>query len=176
MIKPLLILVIITSTIGYCRCQESGNDFKGTAFYAELIGHTLTYSFNAEHHLKKLRNLNLGIRAGFGGIPTEYGGSLGLTGFTGKNKSHFDMGIALSYIYGAQYYQYSGSNQVRSSTLFIVPTIGYRYQKPASSFFLKAGITPLIKLHDFKEEFSDSIFWKILPSAALSFGYFFSKR
>lgn len=177
MVLKLSLSFILLFVIGLTdsRSQEIQSDFKGTIGFVELIGHNLTYSLNLESHLKEINNINLGVRFGLGGIPNEYGAALGLTGFTGEKKGHFDFGIALSYVYGAQSYQDSGSEKVMSSTIFIVPTIGYRYQRPTGGFFFKAGITPLFKLKELKEEFASDSYWKVLPSIGICVGHYFKK-
>jgi hypothetical protein len=176
MIMRLPLLTILTLLYcSICNAQEIKSPFKGTIAFVELVGHNLTYSINAERSLKQIEDLKLGVRLGFGGIPDEYGAVLGVTGFTGNRNGHLDFGVALSYVYGAQSYQNSGESKVLSSTIFFVPSLGYRYQKSSGGFFFKVGFTPLFKLKDIKEEFSSEIFWKVLPSAGISFGYYFKK-
>ena len=69
----------------------------------------------------------------------------------GKTKHYIEIGAGITYsLGGASFWAVPYNGQIHyTAGLFIVPRIGYRYQKDNKGFFFRAGFTPLILLNDY---------------------------
>jgi hypothetical protein len=130
--------------------------YNGPVIYLELIGGNFRYSINAEHVVKKFRQLNLSIRMGFttrtfniSDNQTEKFRSIPVSiqiFSSPRSNHHLEAGIGLNYIQGTV-----GKPDHYNKTLVLNPSLGYRLQRPKAGIFLRILYIPLIKLHDFSE-------------------------
>jgi hypothetical protein len=161
---------------------------KLNAVYVELFGNAYGYSLNydrifyADNRLKM--SFRSGIMAGFIpeyrgiGLPVEFS-VLG----PGKDGHHFETGIGFTYFHGK-----SKNRQIQDGTtsykdelinvLTLNLRIGYRYQKPGSPWFVRAGFIPVFALLSPANVRNDDFFRfgkMFTPWGGFSIGYSFDK-
>lgn len=166
-------------------------EVKGLVAYGELAGAAWKYSINVEHELFKTANLTLFGRIGLGvgsvndsQIKRTYiGAPIGFSLISGMGKHHPELGLHASYVQG----RYARVESVGSygaeggpgKEIFLVPSVGYRFQQPRGGFFAKFLWTPLIKITDLPGEGQPSIDDQSQSAYTwfgLSAGYFFSRK
>ncbi|GAI11897.1 unnamed protein product, partial [marine sediment metagenome] len=101
-------------------------------------------------------------------------------GFWGSINDFVEIGAGITFYQGL-YYKGSGSGPDNSgysiekiekskfNTLYLTFRMGYRFQKPNGGLFIRIGIIPFIKLHDFNEYEA----MKLRGSYGFGFGYNF---
>src|SRR5688572_20460664 len=127
--------VLLTLLIQTATAQNV--NFKGPVVYAEIAGAGGSgISLNFEHEIFYKSNWFLNARIGYGAakIAGVHANSVpvGISLFHGARKSHIEVGAALSYAEGRQYYLDHGP---LSKALYFVPSLSYRLQKPSGGFF-----------------------------------------
>ena len=166
LIKAFLLFVVLSFA-------QDRLDLRGFIAYAEVGGAAWQYSANIEYSFLYTKNLTFNARAGFGigtvnsdekrtciGIP------IGINVFTGQGNHHPELGLNISYVQGR------GDEGDPSKEVYLVPSIGYRFQRPQGGFFAKFLWTPLIKTKLADDEPSESAYsW-----VGLSAGYFFARK
>lgn len=126
--------------------QAQSPSVKSNTAYVELLGSGGLYSINYERFLIMHPKTAYGIRVG-GSFWNREEPNLNviteLVALTGTGKHHADFG--LGFVSG-----FSRDRQVpfpdyqRRNHLYVVPRIGYRYQKPEGGTMIRFGITPFV--------------------------------
>jgi hypothetical protein len=177
--RQILLLLIVCLSCFNSRAQLS-ESFSGHAFYFEFSGHFPPASLNWEMNLKAHGKVKINSRMGFGWWPTimvdnsiktsNLGIPLGVVFFTGQGNSHLEGGVGLSYYHIEKFY---GPDR----SFFLVPTLGYRYQKPTSGIFFRVVASPMIYLGERFENTNPDINVnrKLRGWVGISLGYFLSK-
>jgi hypothetical protein len=136
--KKLSILAIILFSAQAIFAQ--GNK----AVYGELGGNGLVFSGNYDMRFSKNEN-GLGFRVGFG-----FGGvsgvsiftfPLGLNYLTGKGAHHLEVGFGVTPVTGTTNIF---GDRATGSTIFYMPSFGYRYGKPGKGFVGRIYVGPVI--------------------------------
>lgn len=114
------------------------------AFYGELGGNGLVFSANYDMRFSKSDN-GLGFRAGLG-----FAGVSGLSIFTfpvglnyisGKGEHHMEASFCVTPLTGTTTIF---GNRATGSTVFYMPSLGYRYGKPGKGFVGRVVVGPII--------------------------------
>lgn len=175
--KVLLVVFVILGSCSLGVSQSAVNDFNGLLVYAEVWGHSLDkVTINGEYsviqHPKFFINAGIGFGAwGEKGVPWITV-PVNINAVTKGKKHHFEVETSLVYNEGMVVYPHNGP--VGNKSLYLIPSIGYRWQKAEGKWVLKGKISPLYKLKEYGEaslfEYSLGI-WSY--SLGLSVGYFF---
>ncbi len=90
------------------------------------------------------------------------------------------LGAGLSYIWGGVSCSDCTKLGYNSSTLFTNFRVGIKYQKKSGGIFFSAGLTPLIRIHEFNDPpvmlIDEVEVMKFLPMVGIGAGYTFKKR
>jgi hypothetical protein len=173
-------VTFLTLIICHGRAQDIAlPTFSGPAFFIELYGAGGGITANIEHKFADFRRSMVTARLGYG--KHKYHGTANhmFTGIpitcsfvSGKRNHHRELGAGFLFAEGNQ--DEAGFNVVNKS-IFVVPFIGYRYQRPSGGLFFKIQYTPLIKV----KEYADSNRYRsqigqFIHTAGISVGYFVS--
>jgi hypothetical protein len=167
--------VSTTLTMG----QDSRNDvtFSGPIIFAELYGVGGAVTVNLEHKVFDIGRHLVAVRVGYGkhkyfGNPYRQVRSIpiGVGFIRGKRNHHREIGAGLTYAEGNE-------NDVGfgwlNKSVFLVPFVGYRYQRPGGGLFLKAQLTPMVKIKEYSESrIYRSQVGELVFSAGISLGYY----
>ncbi|WP_420151142.1 hypothetical protein [Spirosoma sp.] len=116
--------------------------------YLEVLGSGGAYSLNYERFLFLRQKQAYGFRVG----SSYFGGqkAIALIGelfaLAGKGNHHGDFGIGLTRVNQQSFGFYASGSTARYTTLYAVPRVGYRYQKPTGGLMVRVGFTPFIKM------------------------------
>ncbi|MEM9324296.1 MAG: hypothetical protein AAGA85_01515 [Bacteroidota bacterium] len=141
--------IFVLSLIAASTCQAQDESDDGTvarnSLFVEVMGTGTLVSLNYDRILLKKGPWGLAGRIGFTYTPimedfSDVGGPgipVEISGLYGKRNNFFELGFGAAY-----HYVFDDSDD--NHLLFLVPRIGYRYQKPAGGFFFRAAFTPWI--------------------------------
>lgn len=159
MIRSVPFFVLCFILVYQVYSQEApSQDYKGTLFYLEAGGAGGYYSVNAERVFASVGKFKLSGRVGFGNANFDldnynndprkyYTIPVGVQAFRGSGYRHIEFGLGLSYIEGED--ALVTYETIENETLYLVPSIGYRYQKPSGGFFVRVLYTPHIRIKEF---------------------------
>lgn len=156
--KLFLILVgIISVTSLKAQSDNSESAVTTKSVYGELLGSGLAISANFDSRFSGTKGL--GYRIGLGFVPLKGTSAItipfGLNAIFGKRSSFFEAEFTATVLTTS-----SGKFNGKSvSSVFLYPHIGYRYTKPAKSFFGRIYAGPM---------FYGS---ELVPYAGISLGY-----
>ena len=151
-----LLLIILTFNLPG-NSQKRPNNF---ALTLDLAGNSGFYSLNGEYEIGQIKNCKLNARVGFGYYPLNDGDfvsiPIGFNLVTGTKKHHIELGLGTSYIKGledshvpAGLFGNTQELRQRSEAIYLVPTVGYRYDNLIGGLILKIYYSPLITIYDF---------------------------
>lgn len=135
--------------------KGSANGNARRSVFAEYLSAGNFISVNYDHVFRKGSSFSAAYRVGFSAAKNTIGLPAGICFFNGQQSSHAE--FSLVFIPFVEDYQYLfKSGNLSDKKLYIVPGIGYRYQKPAGGFFFRIVASPVISL----DPRSDN-FWKM---------------
>ena len=139
-------IVFLLCLLTICLNNISQEKTKDFALTFDLLGNSGLYSLNGEYKIGKINNYQVNARAGFGyskingfeflGIP------LGLNLLTGTKNHHLELGLGTSYIMGTSHIFIKTGNYISSEGIFLIPSIGYRFDKPTGGLIFKVYYSP----------------------------------
>lgn len=135
-------------------------------FYAELAFRGPVYSINYDRVFKQEEKFAFSYRLGFSITKEALALPLGFNVFTGKNSAHLELSLSVV-PYIEQYETFLSKNDHSDTFIYLIPGLGYRYQKPSGGLFFKVVLSPLILLDPPSNDF-----WNMDPKlfGAGSFG------
>lgn len=156
-----LLLLLTVSLLG--NSQNKSNNF---ALTFDLAGNSGFYTLNGEYKVGEIKDYKLNARIGFGyysGSRIQFTGiPIGINMITGTKKHHLELGLGASYIKGIENMQIPAGTygnpqewSQQSEGIYLVPSVGYRFDKLTGGLILKVYYSPLITIYDFfdKEKF-----------------------
>ncbi len=159
--KSLVVLAIlllasnITCTV-FSQEKEATFNARNT-FYAGFSTEVAYYSVNYDRIIKQNKKLAWSYRFGFSILENAITLPIGINLITGKNNSHAEFSLSII-PYIDKYKSFLSSNDLSDKHIYVVPGVGYRYQKPNGGFFFKILVSPTIHLDP-----PSSNFWKMDP-------------
>lgn len=145
--KNLILLSILFLGFTRLHAQDLETREQGKAFYLELFGNGLTYSFNYDQRFQQ-RLDGLGFKAGASFL--SLGGSsigtvpIGLNYLLGNNGKYFEMGMGSTFIFGGGNTDFAvGDGQSLDTYLLGTMTFGYRSEPTDGGFLFRANVTPI---------------------------------
>jgi hypothetical protein len=169
-----LFLLILLTLLGTdeINAQEIRVNAKKNTFFAEYSLEGPDYSVNYDRIFARSKKLTYTFRVGFFAIKDKTAIPLGLTILTGKNDHHAAFGLTLTPQMEIKRSIYGGKNNDKS--MYVFPSVGYRYQQKKGGIFLHAATGPLINMNPPAYNV-----WDITTTVAFSFslglGYTFGK-
>lgn len=167
----LTVLLLVTSLQKiYSQASDSVSIAKNT-FYAGFANEGAIYSINYDRVFNTANNNSWSYRAGFSILDNAIAIPFGIHFLKGKLHSHFEVSLTIiPYLY--KYQSFLSNDDKSDKQAYLVPSIGYRFQKPRGGFFFRGYISPAI----FLDPPSDN-FWKMNPQikflAGCGLGYSF---
>ena len=163
------LIMLIYSNIVYGQQKDTTFTANNT-FYADFTTKGAYYSVNYDHIFSQGQKLKWSYRIGFSILENAVAFPIGINAFTGKENSHLEFSLSII-PYIDNYQSFTSSNDLSDKYIYMVPGIGYRYQKPQGGFFFKALVSPTILLDP-----PSSNFWKMDPTLhfTTSFGLGYS--
>jgi hypothetical protein len=136
------------------RISPYPNEHSRFALYGEVGGMALVYSANFDCRPVPA----VSLRAGVAVLPAPWDGHLyvwvmtpvAVTGLLGGPRHFCEVGVG-----------YTPVSVDDEHARFLVPNLGYRYQRPEGGFLFRATVTPMLRANDFGD---------LLPWAGVSFG------
>jgi len=159
------------------------------SLYLELGGAAGLYSINYERMISEGSNVDINARIGFAVVPFRdrevlvdwdidniaYAFPIGVNFVFGDKKNHFETGLAYSIVFDGRvaYDGYAKTNGEfieivnlrveRGVGHYLIPKIGYRYQKAEGGLIFKVNATPFIIIDDALDSSSSNtnrvLFW-----------------
>ena len=141
---------------GVCQ-PATGDNFNRNSIYLELSSESPVYSINYDRIFHKGKKINYSYKIGFSVEPDAVSLPLGVNLITGKKTHHGE--ISLTIIpYLDHYKTFLNADDQSDKYLFIIPGLGYRYQKPEGKLFFKLVAGPFIFLDPPSNDF-----WNMNP-------------
>jgi len=158
--KCKIILILFCLNFSYGKVYSHQNDsvfqFKNT-IYTDFLNKGTYYSINFDRIFHQSKKNNLSYRLGFSILDNAISFPIGINLFTGKKDSHIEFSLTVT-PYVDHYKNILRDIDSSDKYIYIVPGIGYRYQKPNGRFFFKLAFSPML----FLDPPSDN-FWKMDP-------------
>ena len=140
--------ISVITLILCCRLTSAfGQQNAQNAIYLETASKGPVYSFNYDRIVRQGDKLVYSIRAGFSFERDAVSFPVGFNFITGYNDHHAEFGLTLIPYF--QYYdkQLAANYSDKSDKyIFLHPGVGYRFQRPERSLFLKAVVGPSLVL------------------------------
>jgi hypothetical protein len=137
----------------FSQKKDSTFTSKNT-IYADFASKGVIYSINYDRIFLQRQKLAWSYRVGFSILEDAVAFPVSINAFTGKNASHAEFSLTLM-PYIDHYKSFLGQNDQSDKYLYIMPSVGYRFQKPKGKFFFKAAILPSVFLDPPSSDFWD---------------------
>ncbi|MES2733026.1 MAG: hypothetical protein V4714_14855 [Bacteroidota bacterium] len=118
---------------------------KRNAFYVEAMGKGPYYSVNYDRIIRVRTKWSYSFRVGVSLVADGWSVPLGIHAFTTPGNHHLELGLGVT-PYVDHYRTFLSKNDRSDKYLYVVPSVGYRYQKPEGGLFFTAGLAPYIFL------------------------------
>ncbi len=113
--------------------------------YADFASKGAFYSVNYDRIFSSGKKINISFRAGFSILNDAIAFPLGIQFFTGQEASHIELSLTIE-PYIENYKELLNGSSGSDTKAYIMPGVGYRYQKPEGGFFAKVVAGPIIYL------------------------------
>jgi len=159
------------------------------AIFIEGLGSSASFvSLNYDRIIFQSEITKLTISAGVGLFPVVdkeniahknvyyiYGLPVSTNLLLGKKKHYAELGVGVSYSKGLEASFSSTGRVVLSEMLFLVPRVGYRFQRNQGGFFFRIGFTPLVLLknYTYSQFIGITPIKTFTPYGGICFGYSF---
>jgi hypothetical protein len=175
------LVLIINWSFSYSQSTGDATSFAGPVVTAEFYGVGLGLTVNVEHLIMKRSKMFVSGRLGYGEHNSFSSGDytfksipISVSAFSGIGKHHKEVGLGLTYAEGNQD---AGVFERPNKSLFVVPFIGYRYQRSNGGFFCKIQYSPFIKMKEYTDErVYKSMVGDFVHNAGITVGYYFSRK
>ncbi len=156
--KLLLVSFLMFSSINFVLSQQKELvSLARNTFYIDLSTKGAIYSVNYDRVFHESDKITYSYRIGFSITEEAIALPVGINLFTGKGNSHAEFSLTVM-PYMNEYKSFMSSNDLSDKYLYVIPAVGYRYQKPSGRLFLKVALSPMIILDP-----RSSNFWKMDP-------------
>lgn len=182
--KWAVLIVMLIGALETSAQSDSVSTFRGITVYSELGGASLGITLNVDKVLFRLGSWQGSVRGGFGRYNIENNRvkfcsvPIGITFFNRPlGRHHKELGLNISFVRGSAFKVGYFSDPIVSEAFYLTPTIGYRFQKPEGSVFVKVQYSPFILIKELESRLLDlrSPGW-VTHFAGVSFGYYFGDR
>jgi len=129
-----IILMIVFFNASFSQSKQN-NIIARNTLYADFASKGAYYSVNYDRVFHQGKKVSASYRAGFSIFNNVIAAPLGINFFTGQSSSHLEFSLTVV-PYIEAYNSFLKSNDLSDKKLYIIPGIGYRYQKAAGGFFL----------------------------------------
>ena len=152
-------------------CQTVNTDnFNRNSIYLELSSERPVYSINYDRIFHKGKKIYYSFRIGFSVEPDAISLPLGINIITGQKTHHAE--FSLTIILYLDHYTFLNADDQSDKYLFIIPGLGYRYQKPEGRLFFKLVAAPFIFLDPPSNDFwnmNPKVYGSIQSGVGISF-------
>ena len=123
------------------QSQSSGK----SAFYLEVASAPTPYSINFETQIKEGKTFIYAFRVGGSLGKDVLAIPLGIHAYTKHGAHHFEWSlVAMPYI--NHYQTIFKQDGLTDTYLYVIPGLGYRYQRPQGRWFARAAVHPMIEM------------------------------
>ena len=149
--------LIVSIQLLYSQEKDSVPSFSKNTIYVNTTTKGALYSVNYDRVFYKTDKLTYSYNFGISILEDAVATPVGINLFTGKENSHLEFSfIIMPYI--DKYKSFLSKNDLSDKYIYIVPGIGYRYQKLKGGLFFKLTLSPMLVLDP-----RSSNFWKMDP-------------
>lgn len=175
MYKTFWLLLIVMSRLSMSSyAQNAIEQIKRSSIFLDFTNQGPCYSVNFDRIFSDHKKNNFAYRVGLHFFDQNFGLPLGISMLTGLSNHHAEFSLTLIPFIKNFNYLFKEGN-LSDKQLYIVPGIGYRFQKPDGGILVKGLVSPMI----FLDPPSDN-FWnmdpKINPALNLGIGWTFRKK
>jgi len=157
-IKVIALLLFIFGATNTLFSQErDSTKLSRNTFYIDFSSKGAYYSINYDRVFSIGKKLCYSYRLGFSVLENAIALPLGINLCTGKGSSHAEFSLTLM-PYMDEYKSFLSSNDLSDKYLYVIPAVGYRYQKRRGGLFFKLALSPMLVLDP-----PSSNFWKMDP-------------
>lgn len=160
----ILLLLLITTSLNIYSQKKDSSLIAHNTFYVGFANEGALYSLNFDRVFSSNDNLTWSYIIGFSIMEDAVAMPIGVNAITGKNNSHLEFSFTII-PYIDKYQSFLSSNDLSDKYIYLVPGIGYRFQKPQGGFFFKSTVSPTILLDP-----PSNNFWKMEPKLKLLVG------
>lgn len=165
---------------GLAQDSQEQDSLRPVAVFAELGGGSSGFTLNIEKTLFKVkRTWFINARIGGGSYRIRNGQArftsvpAGVSMHHGSRRHHPEIALTFSYVEGTAWSD--ANTEEFGKSFYLTPGVGYRYQKPGTSFFLKAQYVLLIKVKEFDPYWADTT-GKAFHLGGICIGFSFQPR
>lgn len=145
------------------QSQQNTSSLARNTFYTEVSSKASVYTVNYDRIFSTRKKTTWTYRIGFSVEKEGISMPVGINLLTGLSEHHAEFSFTLI-PYVDHYKQLFSEGNRSDKYLYIVPAVGYRYQKPSGGLFVKTAVSPLI----FLDPPSDN-FWNMDPKFYIGF-------
>lgn len=151
------LLIYLFASLTCVYAQPPLTQYKRNTLFLEASSKGPLYSLNYDRIVKVKDNLTYSYRTGFTVEREGIGASFGINMLTGQSRHHAELSLAaMPYI--DHYKSFLSKEDISDKYLYIIPSIGYRYQQWKGGFFFRVAAAPFV----FLDPPSDH-FWHMAP-------------
>lgn len=172
-LKHKTILILLTQLMAgaqYADAQENKSHVRNT-LYLEGAKNGADYSMNYDRVFRSGNKFSKSYRVGFAIFNNTIALPAGIQFFSGNGVHHPEFSLTLI-PYAEGYRDWFSGNNISDKKMWVIPGVGYRYQKPTGGFFAKMVAGPAINLDPPSDHF-----WKmnvkVYPGVAIGAGFNF---
>jgi hypothetical protein len=145
--KPTTIIstVLVLTAFTYNGYGQTSSFSARNTLYADFASKGAVYSINYDRVFSQGKKINISFRAGVSVLNDVIAFPLGMQFFTGQDASHIELSLTVE-PYIEKYQDIFDGNNTSDKKAYIMPGVGYRYQKPGGGFFAKVVVGPIIYL------------------------------
>lgn len=149
----LLQIFIISPDVVKGQSSFRNNSNKNSLF-VDVSSAGPVYSLNFDRIFSGKTSIKYSYRVGFHLLNSDVGLPVGLSMLAGSNNHHAELGLTfIPYIKRFKYLFNEGS--LSDKQIFIIPSIGYRFQKAGGGVFFRILVSPMVFLDPPSDDFWD---------------------
>lgn len=160
----LILIYILFYGLNPSKVFSQDNDFKRNTIYTGFANEGAIYSVNYDRIFIQKAKFVLSYRIGFSVLEDAVAMPVGINLITGKGNSHAEFSLTVM-PYVDKYKSMFKDDDLSDKYIYLVPGVGYRFQKPQGGFFFKVFCSPTFFLDP-----PSSNFWKMDPKLKFMIG------
>ncbi len=160
----LILICILFYGLKPSKVFSQDSDFKRNTIYAGFANEGALYSINYDRIFSQNKKFAWSYRIGFSILEEAVVMPVGVYLLTGKGNSHAEFSFTvIPYI--DKYQSMFKEDDLSDKYIYLVPGVGYRFQKPNGGLFFKVFGSPTVFLDP-----PSSNFWKMDPKLRFMVG------
>lgn len=153
-ISKAVVLLFFTGIIfsHTCYSQQTAEKIARSTVYADFASKGAYYSVNYDRLFRRGEKLNWSYRVGFCLLNDVIAIPIGLQAFTGRDVHHAEFSLTVV-PYVEKYTKLFSAGNLSDKKIYVIPGVGYRYQRPDGGIFFRIVAAPIIYLDPPSDDF-----------------------